>query len=267
MDFAHRYGPWALVTGASSGIGAAMARALAARGLSLIVAARRAAHLEALAAELRTAHGVEVVVAAIDLTRVDAAEALVAACGERDLGLVVSNAGFGLKGDHHTLDRAALTAMLMVNCHAPMAIGHAFAPRLIARGRGGLILTSSIEAFLGFPGSAAYAASKAFVHVLGESLWGELERHGVDVLVLSPGATDTDAPTLQGIDKGQIPGPVMTPEAVARQALARLGGKPVFVPGWTNRWMMRVLTALPRRTALRMAGRGIRATLRPSSGT
>jgi short-subunit dehydrogenase len=118
---------------------------------------------------------------------------------------------------------------------------------------------------MGFPWSSAYAASKAFVRALGEGLWGELEARGVDVRVIMPGATDTDAPTLQGIDKQRIPGRLMPPSEVAREALAQLAGRnrqPVFVPGWLNRVMMSMLTLLPRRFALRQAGKGIRASLR-----
>jgi short-subunit dehydrogenase len=260
-DFASRFGPWALVTGASSGIGAELARQLAALKLNVVVTARRAELLRALASELRRDHGVKVHELALDLGRPDFLPELVAACADKDIGLLACNAGFGLKGAHHELDGARLTEMLHVNCLAPMLIAHHFAPRLLARGRGGLLLTGSIEGFMGFPWSSAYAASKAFVRVLGEGLWGELEARGVDVLVLMPGATDTDAPTLQGIDKQRIPGRLMPPAEVAGQALARLGGAPIFVPGWLNRWMMRSLMLLPRRFALRQAGKGIRASL------
>ncbi len=266
MDFRKRFGPWALVTGASSGIGAAFARELAARGLDVVVTARRADRLDQLASELRAAHDVRVEVVALDLERPDFIEPLVRACADRDVGLVVSNAGFGLKGEHHTLDGARLTGMLNVNCHAPMLLARAFAPRLIARGRGGLLLTGSIEGFIGFPWSAAYAATKAFVMTLGEALWAELRSHGVDVLVLAPGATDTDAPTLQGIDKHQLAG-LMPPAEVARQALARLGGPPLFVPGWLNRAMVRFLTTVPRRVGVLAAGKGMRDAIRRSART
>ena len=260
-SFRERYGPVAVVTGASSGIGADFARALAARGLDLVITARRAALLETLAGELRAVHGVSVSVLALDLAARDFLDPLGAACAGKDVGLVVSNAGFGLKGEHHSLDAGALTQMVQVNALAPMLLAHAFAPRLIERGKGGLLFTGSIESYLGFPWSSAYAASKAFVTVLGEGLWGELERRGVDVLVLAPGATDTDAPTLQGIDKAKIPGRIMAPAQVVEAALAQLGRRPVFIPGWQNRWLMRLLTALPRRTALRLAGKGIRDTM------
>jgi short-subunit dehydrogenase len=257
----HRYGPWALVTGASSGIGAEMARELAAHGLDVIITARRASLLQALADELSRAHGVKVEVVALDLAQPDFMSTLVSACAGKDIGLVVSNAGFGLKGEHHQLDADRLTAMLNVNCHAPMLIAHAFAPQLIARGRGGLILTGSIEGYLGFPWSSAYAASKSFVLTLGEGLWGELSRHGLDVLVLMPGATDTDAPTLQGIDKRKIPGEIMPPKEVARMTLMQLKRGPAFIPGWKNRALMWMLTVLPRRLALRLAAKGIRDSM------
>jgi short-subunit dehydrogenase len=259
-DLARRFGPWALVTGASSGIGEHFARALAARGFHLVLTARRVALLEALAARLREEHGVRVEVVGVDLSRQDFLGSLLDACADKDVGLVVANAGFGLKGEHHTLEPTRLTEMINVNCHAPMLLAHAFAPRLVARGRGGLLFTGSIEAFRGFPYSSAYAATKAFVTILGEGLWGELRRHGVDVLVLSPGSTDTNAPIAQGIDRSALVG-LMQPAEVAERALARLGRQPVFIPGLINRLLVGLFTVLPRKLAVRLAGYGIRKAL------
>jgi short-subunit dehydrogenase len=262
-DFADRFGPWALVTGASSGIGEQFARQLAARGLHLVITARRTALLENLAADIKRQYGTQVEVLALDLTRPDFIEPLLNVCDGKNIGLVVSNAGFGLKGEHHQLDATRLSAMLSVNCHAPMLLAHAFAPNLLARGRGGLLLTGSIEGFIAFPLSTAYAATKAFVMALGEGLWGELKARGVDVMVLAPGATDTDAPILQGIDRSQLVG-LMSPSEVARQALAQLGKKPVFITGWMNRLMVGFLTALPRRVAVRVAGGAMKTALERS---
>jgi len=263
-DFSHRYGPWALVTGASSGIGEQFARALAARGLNLIVTARRAALLEALAADIGHRHGVRVEVLALDLSRQDFLPALTAACADKDIGLVVSNAGFGLKGENHQQDAAQLTAMLNVNCHAPMIVAWHFAPRLIERGRGGLLITSSMEGFVAFPYSAAYSATKAFSRWLSESLWVELRPYGVDVMVLAPGATDTEALTLQGFDKNQMTG-VMTPADVVREALDRLGRRPVVLTGWLNRVFVGFLTMLPRRAAVLIAGKGMKMAIEQAS--
>jgi short-subunit dehydrogenase len=259
-ELARRFGPWSLVTGASSGIGEHFARALAARGFHLVLTARRVALLESLAARLREEHAVQVEVVGVDLSRQDFLGPLLDACSDKDVGLVVSNAGFGLKGEHHTLDRGRLTEMLNVNCHAPMLLAHAFAPRLMARRRGGLLFTGSIEAFRGFPHSSTYAATKAFVTILGEGLWGELRRHGVDVLVLAPGSTDTNAPVAQGIDRSALVG-LMQPEDVVERTLARLGRQPVFIPGWINRFLVGLFSVLPRTLAVRLAGYGIRKAL------
>lgn len=262
--FAGRYGPWALVTGASSGIGEQFARQLAARGLNLVITARRAELLERLAADLRRQHGVAVEVLPLDLSHQDFIPSLMLACAGKEIGLVVSNAGFGLKGEHHQLDAAQLTAMLNLNCHAPMLLAHAFAPKLIARGHGGLLFTGSIEGFIAFPWSTGYAATKAFVLALGEGLWGELKAHGIDVMVLAPGSTDTDAPALQGIDRSQLIG-LMSPAAVAREALEQLGKRPVLITGWVNRLLVGFLGVLPRRLAVQLAGKGIRMALERSA--
>jgi short-subunit dehydrogenase len=258
MDaFVARYGPWALVTGASSGIGEQFARALAARGLHLVLTARRVPELRALADSLHAAHGVEVRVVGADLSQLQDLELVLSACSDVDVGLVVANAGFGLKGDHASLDARRLTAMLHVNCHAPMLLAHAFAPRLAARGRGGLLFTSSIEAFVPFPWSSAYAASKAFVSSFGQGIGEELAASGVSVLVLAPGATDTNAPVSQGVDRRALVG-LMQPEQVVAGALGQLGHAALYVPGWTNRALVALLRCLPRAVAVRVAGRGIR---------
>ena len=259
-DFSHRFGPWGLVTGASSGIGEQFARQLAARGLNLVITARRTDRLEKLATDIQRQQGIQVQVLALDLSRADFIGPLLDACAGKDIGLVVSNAGFGLKGDHHGLDPARLTAMLNVNCHAPMLIANRFVPKLLARGRGGLLLTGSIEGFVGFPWSTTYAATKAFVRALGEGLWGELEARGIDVMILAPGSTDTEALTLQGFDRTQMAG-LMSPADVVQEALAHLGRRPIWITGWMNRLLVRFLTALPRRLAVRLAGKGMKSAI------
>ncbi len=134
-DFARKYGPWAVVTGASSGIGEHFAKQLAAEGLHLVLVARRADRIERLAVELRDAHGVEVEALPLDLGRPDFLEPIFAACAGKEVGLVVSNAGTGLKGPHHEAAPEKLASMLDVNCRAPMLLARAFAPRLIERRR------------------------------------------------------------------------------------------------------------------------------------
>lgn len=262
-DFVRRFGPAALVTGASSGIGEQFARQLAARGLHLVVTARRKERLDALADELRGAHGVRVTAVAADLAHADFLAPVTAACADEDIGLVVSNAGFGLKGPLHAADPEQLRAMLHVNCLAPTLLARAFAPGLLARGRGGLLFTGSIEGFIAFPWSTAYSASKAYVTFLGEGLAEELRARGIAVLVLAPGSTDTDAPRLQGIDRSQLVG-LMSPADVARQALDQLGRRPIVITGWMNRVMIGVLTRVPRRLGVRLAGAALKTALQRS---
>lgn len=257
-DFAKRYGPVAVVTGASSGIGRAFAEDLAARGLDLVLIARRRDRLDEIAADLERAHGTRVVAVEADLTRVDAAAGIAAATAALDVGLLVSNAGFSLKGDHAANDPARMTDMLMVNCHAPLQLTHAFIPRLRARGRGGIVMTSSVEGLIGCPYSGAYSASKALVKALGEALWAELRDDGIDVLTLCPGATDTEGAANSGYDMSTMEG-ALKPGEVAAQALDRIADGPTFVSGDRYRAMFEALVAMPRRDALTTMAAGIKA--------
>jgi uncharacterized protein len=194
QDFIDRYGPVALVTGASSGIGRSFAEALAAKGLDLVVVARRSPRLDELAARLQRAHGVKVTVHQSDLAQVAAVEAIVDATSSLDVGLLVSNAGFGFKGPFDEGNAKAMADMLMVNCNAPMMLARGFVPRLKSRRKGGIVFTSSVEGLMGVPFSAAYSATKGFLNSLGEALWAELAPLCIDVLTLCPGAPDTEAP-------------------------------------------------------------------------
>jgi short-subunit dehydrogenase len=251
QDFHLRYGPAALVTGASSGIGKAFAEALAAKGFDLVVVARRVERLQELAARLTKDHGVSVKIAQIDLARPDAAQQMLDATSGMDIGLVVSNAGFGLKGEFAASDAKAMADMLMVNCNVPIQLAHGFIPRLRQRGKGGIIFTSSIEGVMSMPYSAAYAASKALVNSLGEALWAELKGEGIDVLTLCPGATESEAAGLQGIDISTLQN-VLPAAEVARTTLENIQNGPVFFSSEFYRASVEQLAALPRRDALMM---------------
>jgi short-subunit dehydrogenase len=256
-EFIEQYGPVALVTGASSGIGKSFAEILAAKGMDLVVAARRSQRLEELAERLRTNHGVKVTVHQADLSLAAAAQEIVDAASSLDIGLVVSNAGFGLKGAFDNGSSKALADMLMVNCHTPMMLARGFVPRLKKRKKGGMIFTSSVEGLIGVPFSAAYAATKAFLISLGEGLWGELKPEGIDVLTLCPGATDTEAPGLQGIDTKTLDH-VMSPDEVANRTLDNLGNGPVYVASDHYKANFERLLAMPRREALSAIARSMR---------
>jgi short-subunit dehydrogenase len=248
-DFIGRYGPVALVTGASSGIGKSFAEQLAAQGMDLVLVARRANRLDTIAAQLREAHRVQVTVCRVDLAEPDAAHRIMGLTSALDVGLVVSNAGYGLKGDHSVHDPQAMAAMLSVNCNVPMQLANGFIPRLRKRGRGGMLLVSSVEALIGCPYSAAYSASKAFVKSLGEALWGELTPEGIDVLTICPGATDTEALSRHGIDPAKLPN-VMSPDEVAQLALEGIKDGPVSISSEHYKTSFDKLLSLPRRDAL-----------------
>ncbi len=257
-EFRARYGTWALVTGASSGIGDALARDLAARGVSLVLVARRAERLRDLATALRRDYAVEALAVVVDLGREDAIDALVREVGDRDIGLVCANAGFGEKGDFldHGVD--VYRRMIRLNCESTVAIAHAFVPRLVARGRGGFLVVASTAAFQGTPWTSIYAATKAFDLIFAEGLHEELRAKGVDVVALCPGSTDTEGPRRTGVDPAQVPFGMATPELVAGAGLDALGRTCVVVPRVIDRIASFTTRFVPRRFASRVAGKAIR---------
>ncbi len=249
--FKDRYGPTAVVTGASSGIGESFAHLLAQAGLDLVLVARRRDRLAELANELGSANNVAVHICQADLSEPAGIDTIITACAKLDIGLLVSNAGFGLKGPHELNDPGTLTQMLALNCHAPAQLTRALIPALKQRGKGGIIITSSVESLLGFGYSAPYAASKAFATSLAEGLWAELKADGIDVLGLCPSSTDTDTLRLQGIDKSLLEG-LMQPEEVAQEALDNIQNGPTHIPGAHNRETFGGLAAMPRDEAITM---------------
>ena len=255
-DFRARYGPWALVTGASEGIGESFARALATRGLDLLLVARRPGPLEALAAELRATHGIRVRTATADVARPDLLAAMDALAGDDEVGLVVHNAAFSALGPF--LDRPLddLMKVIDVNCRAPVLLAHHFGRKMAARGRGGIVLMSSLAGGQGCPMVVSYAASKAFEIVLAEGLWDELRPAGVDVLACRAGPTRT--PSYEA-SRPRKKVPMMEPGPVAEEALAALGRKPVVVAGRLNRAVNFVMQRLlSRPAAIRFMGNSTR---------
>lgn len=259
--FRTKYGPWAVVTGASSGIGDALARELAARGISIALVARRADRLDTLAARLRAEHGVEAHPIELDLGREDAVSALVAALGDRDVGLVCANAGFGEKGAFLDHDAEVYRRMIRLNCQSTMELVHAMVPRLGARGRGGIVVVASTAAFQGTPWTSTYAATKAFDLVFAEGLHHELRPKNIDVVALCPGSTDTEGPKRTGVDPKRVPFGMATAESVARAGLDGLGRTCVVVPRMIDRVASFTTRLVPRRLASKIAGNAIRKVI------
>jgi short-subunit dehydrogenase len=253
--FANRYGRWAVVAGASEGLGAAFAESLAARGLSLVLLARRAELLEQLATTLR-ARGVEVRPVACDVAEAGFAERLAAATGDVEVGVAVYNAAYSFVAPLFERPLADALRVVDVNVRAPLILLHTLVPSMLERGRGAVVLMSSLAGFQGSPRLAAYAASKAFNTVLGESLWAELAPRGVDVIASCAGAIRTPgyARTLQK----EAPGTLDASE-VAERTLASLGHGPVVVPGVTNKLASQLLRRLlSRKVAIGIMGKSVK---------
>jgi short-subunit dehydrogenase len=255
-----QYGNLALITGASSGIGEQFAHLLARKGFDLLLTARSANALVQLASDLSVAHDVNVDIFLCDLSKCEQLDALITYAQQKDLGLIVSNAGFGAKGDFLAHDYAQVEAMYQTNSIAPSKLAHALLPQLVKKQRGGMIFTGSIEGDVPFPYSAPYAASKAFLHSLVSSLWFEMKPHNVDILLLAPGSTDTQAPIKQGMTRKQLIG-LLPPKIVAEQALKQLGKTMSFTPGLVNRCFIGLLKVLPRNLATRFAGMGMKKAI------
>jgi uncharacterized protein len=229
MDFSERYGPWAVIAGASEGTGASFARQLAAMGLRLILVARREGPLAALADEIRAAHRVECVTASIDLSADGAADEMSALARGREVGLFVSNAGADANGSmFFDGDLANWDALVLRNVTTVLRACHHFGRSMRDRGRGGLLLVNSGACYSGLPGVGVYGATKAFNLVLGEALWAELRPHGVDVLNLVMTQTDTPAHRQLMQRLGMpIPQNMASADDVARIGLERLPHGPV----------------------------------------
>jgi short-subunit dehydrogenase len=248
----HRYGPWALVTGASDGIGRAVALEAAARGLHVALVARRQAALDAVADDIaRAGHGRAARVVVADLATADGQADVVDAVADLDLGLIACCAGFGTSGPFVGTALARELEMLAVNCGAVLHLTHALAPRLVARGRGGVVLMSSLVGFQGVPRAAHYAATKAYVQSLAEGLRHELRPSGVDVVASAPG------PVVSGFGAAadmRITSGVL-PRTVAVQTLDALGRRATVRPGALSKALEGSLAPLPRAMRVRILAR------------
>lgn len=258
-SFPDRYGPWAVVLGASHGIGASFARQIAERDVNVVMVARPEDGLAAAAAEVRTETGVEIRPLEIDLTAPDMLGDLVAGTEDLDVGLVAYVAG-GTDAVGRFVEGPAARPELIVrlNCLGPVQVCHHFGRRLLERGRGGIVLISSLAGVSGTAWTVTYSAAKAFDLVLAEGLWAELNPSGIDVVGLVLGNVRT--PTLIGsgvtFDPDDFPG--MEPDDVAREGLDHLRDGPMWVVGDDNRALYDALRTLPRVDAVNAMSAGVR---------
>lgn len=227
-----RYGGWALVTGASAGIGEGFARALAKQGMNCVLVARRQEKLDELARALESEHGVETRVCVADLATAEGIAEVASAGAGLDIGVLINNAGLGGAGRFDKLDVDRIRQMVNLNCMAPALLTHAFLPSLKARGRGAVILTGSVAGRQPLPLHGIYGATKAFDLMLGEALWVELRDEGIDVLVLEPGSTLTEFQAVAN----EIAHEGQSVQEVVDTALRALGQQPSVISGWMN-WL------------------------------
>jgi uncharacterized protein len=249
-DLKTRFGPTALITGASDGIGRAFAEALAIQGLDLVLVARREAVLQDLAVDLGTTHGVNVQVIAADLSDPEAVAQILGRTEGQPIGLLVASAGFGSTGPFLAQDVASEVNMVDVNCRSVVELTHGFATRMAAQGRGGVVLFSSVVGFSGAPFSSTYAATKGFVQSFAEGLAVELRPRGISVLSVAPGPVGTGFAARAGMQMGHAE----TPETVARVSLSALRRGGTVRPGFLAKLLGWSLALLPRWGRVRLLG-------------
>ena len=248
-----KFGPWALVTGASSGIGKEFARQLAASGLNLVLLARRLPLLEELGRQLEQEFRIHYRAVGVDLTEDDFLEKIEAATHDLDIGLLISNAGAGIPGEFLDLERGALLHIVHLNVIAHLDLAHHFGQRLATRKRGGLLLVSAMGAAQGIPYMANDSGTKAFVLSLGEALHVEFQKLKLNVTVLLPSPTDTPVLAEFGFDADTMPMKPMSVEQCVDEGLTALdANRATHITGR----MFRLLAALtPRSVITQMNGK------------
>ena len=245
-NFKQKYGPWALVTGASTGIGRSISEQLAQQGLNLVAVARNQSKLEILKNDLEAKYDIQVKTISEDLSKPAASSEIAEQTADIDIGLLVANAGIENNGPFIDNDANDESRLLALNIVSPMQLSHIFAKRFTDRGKGGILLISSLFGYQGVPYVANYSASKAYILSLGEALNVELKPLGIDVTVLSPGMTKTPMTDNMSVDFNRMPITQHAPEVVASVGLNALGKKATVVPGlinkiyaWENRFIPR----------------------------
>ena len=251
-------GKWALVTGASAGIGWELAKLLSTGGAHLVLTARRRERLEQLAAELRGAHGAQVEICVADLAMPSAPEEIFAFVEGKGIAveLLVNNAGFGAYGEFHRIPRARQLEMVQVNVSAVVHLTYLYLPQMIARRRGDILIVASTAAFQGVPYITTYAATKAFDLLFAEALAEEVRSYGIRVCALCPGTTHTEFQRVAGQPDRQFR-VAENAAKVARVGLKGLAqGRSYIISGVSNYWGVhgqRLATrGLVTRTAARM---------------
>lgn len=242
-NFKEKYGDWALVTGATSGIGAELASQIAARGLNIVLVARKEKELAEQASALREKYNVETKTISADLTTAEGAEKVKQI--KEHIGLLVLAAGIEVNGafEKNSLQKELQTVQL--NVVTTLTLTHHFSKEMVKSKRGGILMVSSLSGHMPNPYFSNYAGTKAYVLNLGASLYGELKPKGVDISILSPGLTNTPMVSDNGMDWRKTPMTPMEPSVVAEVGLDGLGKRLLSVPGGKNKMMAWMAKHLP----------------------
>jgi short-subunit dehydrogenase len=249
VSFAEQYGPWAVVTGAAAGLGAAFSAELASRGVQVLGVDRDPSDTPKSLI--------------VDLTASDAAEQVLAGIADVEVGLFVSNAALSFVGSFLDQRLDETVTQLHMNCAVPLALVHRLLPPMVDRGRGGVVLLSSLSSMRGAPLVAGYAATKAWNLLLAESLWDEVRDQGVDVMAVLPGSTRTPGWLASQPQAGLGTSNVMDPAEVATETFDTLGTRPSLVPGQSNRDSEAFLASMDRVESVRLMGEVMRTMYPP----
>jgi uncharacterized protein len=238
-----KYGDWALVTGATSGIGAEIARQLAAQGINIVLIARNKKALKEHSDQLKKLHKVETLTISADLTTTEGMEKVTQV--EQDIDLLVLAAGYETNGAFEKTHLDQELRLLQLNVSSVLYLTHHFSSSMVEKGCGAILLVSGLVAHMPAPYFSNYAGSKAYVLHMGTSLHGELKAKGVDVSVLSPGLTDTPMARDASVDWSKMPMPGTEPAAVAKAALDGLGKQLLVIPGLSNKFLAMTMKLTP----------------------
>lgn len=251
MNFKEQYGKYALITGGTSGIGAAFADQLAEKGLNIVLVARRKNLLQSKATELIQKYKIDVKIVQADLTNIEDYKKIFDATEHQEIGIVVACAGMENHGLFTKIESQKLINEIQLNVTSLMSITHHFVQKMVPRKRGGVLLVSSMIGHMPNPYFSNYAGTKAFVLNFGTSLNGEMKKHNIDVTVLSPGPTNTPMVEGMNVDMSKFPMTIHEPEYTAKVGLDALGKNPLVIPGFKNMMMVKMSNIIPYKMAIK----------------
>ncbi|MFN0187280.1 MAG: SDR family NAD(P)-dependent oxidoreductase [Bacteroidia bacterium] len=237
-----KYGEWAIVTGASSGIGLELATLLAGAGFNLIISSRYVDKLREIEKRLKLISNIEIKIAASDISENEGVDKIIQTAQGLNVGLLVLSAGYGTSGNFIENSLHSEINMLKVNCEALLSLTHYYSQQFVQQKRGGIILMSSMVAFQGTPFSANYAATKAYVQTLAEAIAVELKPNGVDVLAAAPGPVESGFSQRANMKMSAS----MTPQQIGVPILKALGRKTTVLPGFLTKLLVYSLRTVPR---------------------